>query len=144
MPSELDHYSVADHVAHVVLDSPHNKNALSRQLVAELIERLQRAEADDDVKVIVLRAEGNVFCSGADLSEMHADPEDAPRGMVALFRAIVAHAKPVVASVQGAVRAGGIEQRRCRGLRHPHVVEGLLRRAEQVGRGHQHWISPRS
>lgn len=108
MPDELVHYSVADHVAHVVLDSPHNKNALSRQLVTELTERLRRAETDDDVKVIVLRAEGNVFCSGADLSEMHADPEDAPRGMVALFRGIVANAKPVVASVQGAVRAGGI------------------------------------
>ncbi|MFT4009425.1 MAG: enoyl-CoA hydratase family protein [Nocardioidaceae bacterium] len=108
MPDELVHYTVADHVAHLVLDSPHNKNALSRQLVTELTECLRRAEADDDVRAIVIGAEGNVFCSGADLSEMSAGPEDAPRAMIALFRTIVGNAKPVVASVQGAVRAGGI------------------------------------
>ena len=58
-----------DGVATITLDSQHNRNALSRQLVGELFERLARAEDDEDVKVVVIRAEGRTFCSGADLSE---------------------------------------------------------------------------
>lgn len=109
MIDELVHYTVADHVATITLDSPHNKNALSRQLTAELHERLDRAEADPAVKVVLLRAEGPVFCSGADLSEAAGGSmEDGARDMVQLLRRIAAHEKPVVARVDGPVRAGGI------------------------------------
>lgn len=106
--TELVHYAVADSVATITLDSQHNKNALSRQLVTELVDRLHQAEHDETAKVVLLRAEGTVFCSGADLSEMVASPQDAPRAMIEIFRRIVDHAKPVVAKVHGAVRAGGI------------------------------------
>ena len=41
-PPELVHYAVADAVATITLDSPHNRNALSRQLVTELFEHLER------------------------------------------------------------------------------------------------------
>ncbi|MGC4110024.1 MAG: enoyl-CoA hydratase-related protein [Nocardioides sp.] len=73
MPDELVHYAVADAVATVTLDSQHNRNALSRQLVSELMERLQRADADESVRVVLVRQEGRVFCSGADMSEATAD-----------------------------------------------------------------------
>ena len=46
-PTELVHLDVADQVATITLDSPHNRNALSRQLVTELFERLEAAGADD-------------------------------------------------------------------------------------------------
>ena len=108
MTDELVHYAVADGVASIILDSQHNKNALSRQLVTELVAGLDRAQQDDEVKVVLLRAEGTVFCSGADLTEMASGPEDAPRGMIEIFRRIAGHEKPVVAKVHGAVRAGGI------------------------------------
>ena len=105
----LVHYDVADRVATITLDSPHNRNALSRQLVTELGAALDRAAADEAAKVLVLAATGRVFCSGADLSEAaHGGVEEGPRAMVALQRAIVAHPKPVVTRLQGAVRAGGI------------------------------------
>ena len=108
-PTELVHYDVADQVATITLDSPHNRNALSRQLVTELFARLEAADADDDVKVVVIRAEGKVFCSGADLSEASADGmEEGARAMVAMQRQIVALSKPVVTRLHGAVRAGGI------------------------------------
>ena len=45
---ELVHYHVDDQVAAITFDSQHNRNALSKQLVGELFERLDRAEADDD------------------------------------------------------------------------------------------------
>jgi enoyl-CoA hydratase/methylglutaconyl-CoA hydratase len=109
MAGELVHYEVADGVASVTLDSQHNKNALSRQLMAELAERLDRSEADPAVKVVLLRAEGSVFCSGADLSEAaEGSMEEGARRMAELLRRIVALEKPVVARVQGAARAGGI------------------------------------
>src|SRR4051794_14741117 len=66
---ELVHYAVSDAVATVTLDSQHNRNALSRQLVTELFEGIERAAADDRARVVLLAAEGRVFCSGADLSE---------------------------------------------------------------------------
>ncbi|RDJ93942.1 hypothetical protein B4Q13_18380 [Lacticaseibacillus rhamnosus] len=52
-----------------IVRSPHNRNALSWQLVTELFERLERAQADPEVKVVVIRQAGSVFCSGADLTE---------------------------------------------------------------------------
>ncbi|WP_082620916.1 enoyl-CoA hydratase-related protein [Nocardioides sp. Soil796] len=107
--TELVKYATAEGIATLTFDSPHNRNALSRQLVTELYAGLERAEADDDVKVVVIGAEGKVFCSGADLSEAaEGSMEEGAKGIVDLQRRIVAFAKPVVTRVYGAVRAGGI------------------------------------
>jgi enoyl-CoA hydratase/carnithine racemase len=107
--TEVVHLEIRDAVAVVTLDSPHNRNALSRRLVAELVERLRAAEADPDVRVVLVQATGKAFCSGADLSEATADGmEEGARRIVELQRLIVAMPKPVVVRVQGAVRAGGI------------------------------------
>jgi enoyl-CoA hydratase/carnithine racemase len=106
---ELVHYSVDDAVATITLDSQHNRNALSRQLVAELFEGLERAAADPDVKVVLVSSAGRVFCSGADLSEASSEGMDeGTRRIVALQRLIVSMDKPVVTRLGGAVRAGGI------------------------------------
>jgi len=108
-PDELVHLEAGDHVATITLDSPHNRNALSRQLVTQLFERLETAEADDAVKVVLVRSSGRVFCSGADLSEASADGmEEGARQIVRLQRLVATMDKPVVVEVGGAVRAGGI------------------------------------
>jgi enoyl-CoA hydratase/methylglutaconyl-CoA hydratase len=100
---------VADEVATITLDSQHNRNALSRALVSGVFEGIDAAEADDSVKVVVIRAEGSVFCAGADMSEATTDGmEEGARTIVELQRRIVASAKPFVVRVHGAVRAGGI------------------------------------
>ena len=108
-PDELVHYDVTDEVATLTLDSQGNRNALSRRLVGELFERLERAEGDDAVKVVVIRAEGRTFCSGADLSEASDDGMEKAAGvLVDLQRRIATLAKPVVTRLHGNVRAGGI------------------------------------
>ena len=108
-PAELVHCDVADGVATITLDSPHNRNALSRQLVTELFAHLRSSADDDAVVVVVLRSSGRVFCSGADLSEASAGGmEEGARVLVEMQRLIVAHPKPVVAALHGPVRAGGI------------------------------------
>ena len=96
-------------LATITLDSPRNRNALSRQLVSELFDCFDRAEQDDAVKVVLLRSADRVFCSGADLSEASAEGmvEGAQR-IVELQRRIVASPKPVVVRLDGPVRAGGI------------------------------------
>ncbi|MFI5661163.1 enoyl-CoA hydratase family protein [Streptomyces sp. NPDC051684] len=90
-------------VTTLALDSPANRNALSSALVGELGERLRDAEKDGGVRAVVLSHTGGTFCAGADLR----DPPD-PDALVGLLRQIVELDKPVVARVDGHVRAGGL------------------------------------
>ena len=107
--AELVHYAVTDAVATITFDSQHNRNALSRQLVTELFAHLEAAEADVAVRVVLIRAEGKVFCSGADLAEATSEGmEVGARRIVDLQRLIATMDKPVVTRLHGAVRAGGI------------------------------------
>jgi enoyl-CoA hydratase len=107
---QLVHYAVDRAIATVTLDSPANRNALSAQLVTDLTEHLASAAADDTVRAVVLTHTGTVFCAGADLKEQASEggPEAGTRRMLDLLRTIVELPKPVVARVDGAVRAGGL------------------------------------
>jgi methylglutaconyl-CoA hydratase len=97
-------------VATLTLDSPANRNALSRRLVAELDAALDAAVADPTVRVIVLTGAGPAFCAGADLAEQRsAAPDDPPLGRLpALMQRIWSAPQPVVARLNGPVRAGGV------------------------------------
>jgi enoyl-CoA hydratase len=108
--TEVVHYAADRGIATVTLDSPTNRNALSAQLVGELSDRLAAAAADTSVRAVVLSHTGSVFCAGADLKEQSSEvgPEQGTQRMLALLRAIVELPKPVVARVDGAVRAGGM------------------------------------
>lgn len=108
-PAELVHYAVADAVATITLDSPANRNALSRQLVTELYAHLERAGADPAVRAVLVESSGKVFCSGADLTEASTEGMEAgTRRIVELQRLVATLDKPVVTKNLGAVRAGGI------------------------------------
>jgi enoyl-CoA hydratase/methylglutaconyl-CoA hydratase len=107
--TELVHHEQVDGVATITLDSPHNRNALSRQLVGELFERLDEAAADPDATVVVLRSADRVFCSGADLKEAAGGSmEEGARALVEMQRRILTHPLPVVTRLAGPVRAGGL------------------------------------
>lgn len=103
----------ADGVARIALDSPHNRNALSDQLVRELRDALATAEADPSVRTVVLTHTGGTFCAGADLTEATSGAVGDPARqrtdqLVDLLRAIAALGKPVVGRIDGHVRAGGM------------------------------------
>jgi len=105
----LVRYEVSRGVATLTLDSPRNRNALSRALVTQLLERLTAISTDAEVRAVVLAAAGPAFCAGADLSEMASGgAAQAPGALLDVLRAIVALPQPVVAKVAGQVRAGGI------------------------------------
>jgi len=107
--TELVRYEMGDEVATVTLDSPHNRNALSAQLVAELSARLSEAGADKAVRAVVLTHTGRVFCSGADLAAAGTGSlGGSGTAIMALLRLIVELPKPVIARIAGHVRAGGM------------------------------------
>lgn len=113
MSDTLVAYRADGAVARLTLDSPHNRNALSAALVAGLHDGLRRAGADPAVRAVVLGHAGGTFCAGADLSESSGgDAFEAALArageLTALLRAIVACRVPVIAAVDGHVRAGGL------------------------------------
>lgn len=108
----LVEYTLQGRVARLTLDSPHNHNALSTALVEQLHRGFDDAVAAG-ARVVVLGHTGRTFCAGADLSEAAGrDPGDIAvdraREMTRLLRAIVAAPVPVIAAVDGHVRAGGM------------------------------------
>ncbi len=107
-------YSVKDRVGYVTLNRPEKRNALSHELVQELTDAFDRAENESSVKVVVLKANGDAFCAGADLAYLQQlqnfsfeqNLEDS-RQLKNLFLKIYQLKKVVIAQVQGHALAGG-------------------------------------
>lgn len=100
-------------VARLTLDSPPNRNALSSALVEQLHDGLTRASSDPAVRTVVIGHTGATFCAGADLSEAAGrDPSDLAvdraRELTRLLRRILELRLPVIAAIDGHVRAGGL------------------------------------
>jgi methylglutaconyl-CoA hydratase len=117
MPEPLTHFEIAAGTARVVLNRPHKRNALSRQLLDELFDSVRRVEADSSVRVLVLEAEGPVFCAGMDLAEMQSrsgmpDAAELWREDTRIYRELIERLFglpiPTLAVVQGPVLAGGV------------------------------------
>jgi enoyl-CoA hydratase len=109
----LVHYSVEGNVARLTLDSPDNGNALSTALVNQLHQGLTDATEESGVRAVVLDHTGGTFCAGADLAEAAGrDPGDIAvhraRELTRLLRRILKLPMPVIAAVDGHVRAGGL------------------------------------
>jgi len=96
-PARLVRSTLDRGVATITLDSQHNRNALSRQLVSELHEELDAAESAE-ARAVVLRHEGPAFCAGADLKERAAavegDTSDS-RGMVEILERLMDTPRPI-------------------------------------------------
>jgi methylglutaconyl-CoA hydratase len=98
----------------VTLADEANRNALSARLVGELSDALDAADADPEVRVVVLTNRGRVFCAGADLSERSAgsgagdDRPAAVRRPEDLFGRFARSPKPYVGRIAGHCVAGGM------------------------------------
>ena len=103
------------HLAEIRLNRPERLNALVEPLVKQLVAALQKAEADPDVRVVILSGEGRAFCAGADYKEhvagqrSDAERRDFVRWIVSACRTIFLHRKPVVAAIHGYAVGAGAE-----------------------------------
>jgi enoyl-CoA hydratase/carnithine racemase len=110
-------YELADHVLTVTLNRPDRLNAFTPTMARELIEAFDRADADDEVRAIVVTGAGRGFCAGADLAaggstfdwRERQDGDAVPRdggGQVTLR--IFDCLKPVIAAINGPAVGVGI------------------------------------
>jgi methylglutaconyl-CoA hydratase len=101
-------------IGHIKLNRPEKKNALNADMVASIKEALEAFVAEEEIKIVVISAEGDVFCSGADLASLQAmqhntfeeNLEDSQL-LKSLFSMIYTMPKLVIAAIQGHALAGG-------------------------------------
>jgi enoyl-CoA hydratase len=113
---EFVQYEVSDHVATIWLNRPEVRNCVNWALLTQLGAALDRAEDDDDVRVVLIRGRGNTFCAGADLNMLDAEFLGTTNNSVKIaqvsartFDRAFNLAKPTVAVVEGYAVAGGFE-----------------------------------
>ena len=102
---------LANGVLTVTLADEDNRNALSSRLTTELTEALDDADADPEVRVVVLTNRGRVFCAGADLSERSSGGSGSsskPVDPARLFGRFRESPKPYVGRIAGHCVAGGM------------------------------------
>ena len=106
-------------ILRLTLNDPLTRNSLSDAMLAALAIALDEARQNDQVRVVVIAAEGPAFCSGHNLKEITAHRQDEDQGKAyfsrlmahcsALMQAIVHHPKPVIAEVQAVASAAGCQ-----------------------------------
>lgn len=113
-------YETRDHRAYITLNRPERLNAITMEMAQEIEAAVKAANADDDVRVIIVQGEGRAFCAGYDL-KIYAESGEAHQGAVwdpikdfAGMKANTDHffslwrsAKPTIAKVRGYAVAGG-------------------------------------
>lgn len=111
---ELVQYEVKERVAYITLNRPEKRNALSFEFVQQIKDVFRKAEMDSNCKVIVIKANGEAFCSGADLASLqklqtNTDEENLADSMhlMELYKMIHLSPKIVISQVEGAALAGG-------------------------------------
>ncbi len=105
----------ADGVAHVALNRPEKRNALSAEMIAELTDFAGTIGAAKATRAVVLSGRGEVFCAGADLAWMHAQIKADRAGRMAearklaqMLRALNEMPTPLIAHIHGGAFGGGV------------------------------------
>ena len=114
MAKKFTNYSCKDRIGFITLSRPEKRNALNNEFVKQLLLDFQNAITDSNCKVIVLNAEGSVFCGGADLQYLQDLQDNSfeenisdSEQLMQLFKTIYNSPKLVIANIQGHAIAGG-------------------------------------
>jgi enoyl-CoA hydratase/carnithine racemase len=95
-------FQIADGVAHIVINRPEKKNALTAAMYTGLVEAFQQAEAAQSVRVSLIHGTNDCFTAGNDLQDfMNSPPTDDSSPTVRFLKTIHAARKPIVAAVAG-------------------------------------------
>src|SRR3954470_8856717 len=125
------------HTTVVTLNRPERRNALTIELMSELVEAVESANADEKQRIIILKGAGKAFCTGMDLNEV-AQPEKAHASAELVARTLITWSETrlaTIGAVHGAAVAGGtglmsacdfvVEAERTK-LGYPEVRRGLV------------------
>jgi len=107
-------YTLSKRIGIISLNWPEKQNALDDQMVSELTQAFVQTQRDANVKSVILRGEGDAFCSGIEHSylqrissyDFNQNLQDST-DLMKLFQQIYTLRKPVIALVQGEAIAGG-------------------------------------
>ena len=114
MSYETIRYEVEGGIATVTLDEPDTRNALSAQMIRELLDALESARVDESARCVVLRSSHDkVFSSGANLAGFEADTPLVEKhfgadGLARIFRLLIELPKPTLCAANGHVVAGAL------------------------------------
>jgi enoyl-CoA hydratase len=114
MTNKTVRYERTDNVAIITLNRPERLNAITRELLAGLIDQLETARKDDEVAAVILTGAGRAFCAGEDLKETSAGKTfeqwvEETDGLQQVQRVILALGKPLIAAIPGYALGGGCE-----------------------------------
>lgn len=105
---------INDRIGTITLNRPEKRNALGPELIAGLHSAFEEMNANEDVKVILLKSTGKAFCAGADLAYLqqlqdfsYEENLEDSRRLMELFNLIYCLPKVVIAEIQGHALAGG-------------------------------------
>ncbi|HEY2565120.1 MAG TPA: enoyl-CoA hydratase [Acidimicrobiales bacterium] len=104
--SDLVLVDVADRIALITLNRPEARNALSSEMLSQLVGHMVQLDARVDVDVMILTGAGRAFCAGLDLKEMAASGSNIRPGDGRPWPQL---AKPLIGAVNGAAVTGGLE-----------------------------------
>jgi enoyl-CoA hydratase len=140
MPFETIVYEKKGVTGVIAFNRPRQKNALSIQMAHEIWQAIERAEKDDQVRVVVFKGSEECFCSGADLKEIARLREKSEQELRswyletgALFGKIEDMEKPTIAVISGWCLAGGLELAVCCDLRVASETAQIGDRHAKVG-----------
>src|SRR6476469_8182684 len=110
---EMIKYQIRERIAYITLSRPEKRNALNAEVVSRLKAAFKKAEENTDIKVVVLKADGEVFCAGADLeylqqlqkNSLEENKKDSNQ-LAELFKIIYSLKKVVIAQINGHAIAG--------------------------------------
>lgn len=106
--SKLVLSDISDGVALITLNRPENLNALSSAMSKAIVTAINNATNNDDVRVIVLTANGKAFCAGVDLKELSVDG-DVLENDADLMASFSNCHKPIIGAINGFAMTGGLE-----------------------------------
>lgn len=108
-------YRQEEKISHIILNRPQTRNAFDDELIQDFTTLLQQIENDRNVRVVVLQAEGKIFCAGADLNWMKktanfSEEENFKDAMslATLLHKLATLAQPTICLVQGGAYGGGV------------------------------------
>lgn len=106
-------YEKEDGIAWVTLNRPEKRNAINMKMRSELIDALQDADNDEQVRVVIITGGTEVFCAGVDVKDIPASTRlwdrVSPKRIYSYYHLIEDMGKPVIAAIAGYCLGGGLE-----------------------------------